>query len=169
MWSVFGGGGWAGGGVLAIAVSTMSATQRLMPCPALLLLLLQLLRLSSPPPLQPAAIKVPVQAHFGQLDTMKGFSDPDVSVGVGVCMPASTSSTRAQIHDLCQTELVCWASLRSPRSPQQSPASCNQCAFAGGRQPCHAVLCRAVVISCVCTIHHVAPPPISPSRPWSTR
>lgn len=25
---------------------------------------------------QPAAIKVPVQAHFGQLDTLQGFSDP---------------------------------------------------------------------------------------------
>lgn len=26
---------------------------------------------------QPEAIKIPVQAHFGQLDAMKGFSDPD--------------------------------------------------------------------------------------------
>jgi hypothetical protein len=37
-------------------------------------------------PVQPAAIKVPVQAHFGQLDTMKGFSDPEVRSCVSISL-----------------------------------------------------------------------------------
>lgn len=37
----------------------------------------------APPSPQPASIKVPVQAHFGSLDTMKGFSDPEVLIYLG--------------------------------------------------------------------------------------
>lgn len=37
----------------------------------------------------PASIKVPVQAHFGAADALKGFSDPEVGGKGGVAMSAS--------------------------------------------------------------------------------
>ena len=48
----------------------------------LLLVLLLLLLCCAFVVFQPTAIKVPVQAHFGDLDTMKGFSDAEVRTDI---------------------------------------------------------------------------------------
>lgn len=38
---------------------------------------------------QPAAIRVPVQAHFGALDALQGFSDPPSAAKVAAAMKAA--------------------------------------------------------------------------------
>lgn len=47
----------------------------------------------------PAAIKVPVQAHFGKLDTMQGFSDPESIKKVVDSMKAAGASVELFMYD----------------------------------------------------------------------
>lgn len=49
----------------------------------------------------PAAIKVPVQAHFGQLDTMKGFSDPESIAAVVDKMKAAGAPVELFMYEHC--------------------------------------------------------------------